>query len=946
MSSKESKPKKNVFFLVFVAILPIVTLFSSLANNQPANALWGDDIQSNTKGTEVFDRISSVAYYTALSNCMDKGWGLGIDAPQIEISKLKAGEWVYIDDAVPIGVFMRDSAISNSESTDINNAIKSNDWDGKVQCNNKQLIKGALKLWGLANKEIEVLCNSGWKNKGGSIPGEGNNFEQTAEDCIKLSSTDQGENILWFTGGNKTHTPGSSLFKDYIKRTVFGNSLKTAFADLSLVDQYVFYRHSLSQSCLKGLDSTAPQTTASVDSSIGYNNLKWISFPSGDVVTGSMLVSKDWRPIGRSLNLAPLVANSTCPKAVDAMNKLVNDTDLVNIIKSANQTGNGITATQDTAYNTGTVANTCGNQAGSMAWIGCPIISTLTSFVDGAWDLLQGLFKSPALQAKDSNNNDTVAYQTWVIIRNISNVLFVIVFLITIFSQITNIGISNYEIKKILPKLIIGAILVNLSFFLMQIIFDLTNIVGSGLYDLLTNTISGGTSNNNSVLGGIASDLLTLALGGAGVGIGIAAAGGITASIWLLLPILAGAALALLAAIFTLMFRLAVIPILAILAPLAFVLYLLPNTTSLFKKWKDILVSMLMLYPLAALLFGGAQVASKIFAGDSGFIGRIISMVVLVLPLGALPFLAKKSGAIVGAVGGALNGLAGKAKKPIGDFTGDKKDTAKSRREAELLGSTGGGITGLRRKAIQGRIARQSSKSSAENNLKLAQSKNLAERLKTDPNFLKQYAGKDQSDQERARNRAISTLDQLEEGEMKEAIASMNNNHLNPTTAVGELQTELSNALISGDTMKARAARSVLSTKGGAGLNAIHNAIDVAENRTAATGGINSETKTALQSDIAASGIKSKDAILHKWSSSTSTLDSLSHITGTHDGLSDEEMASQSEISLNAAINSGSLTPEKAYRIVHSQNGRLLGSAGAAERAIIEKHASRYTPTP
>ena len=56
-----------------------------------------------------------------------------------------------------------------------------------------------------------------------------------------------------------------------------------------------------------------------------------------------------------------------------------------------------------------------------------------------------------------------------------------------IYSHITSFGISNYGIKKILPRLIIVAILVNISFYICAIAIDLSNIAGQAIQDMFIN---------------------------------------------------------------------------------------------------------------------------------------------------------------------------------------------------------------------------------------------------------------------------------------------------------------------------------------------------------------------------------------------------------------------------------------------------------------------------
>lgn len=323
-----------------------------------------------------------------------------------------------------------------------------------------------------------------------------------------------------------------------------------------------------------------------------------------------------------------------------------------------------------------TTEPTCGNQVSGLGWILCPIIDGLTNLNDAVWGVVSGLLKVSPLRADGSES----IYSAWGILRSFANVAFIIVFLLMIFSQLTNFGVSNYGVKKLLPRLLISALLVNLSFVIVQISVDLANILGSGLYDLLTGLSPNGVQppSWNDLIGNILAGAGGVALG---VG-GLALAGGVATAFWLLLPVAAMGALSLLAAIFTLIFRQAVIPILAILAPLAFVAYMLPNTETWFKKWRDLMLSMLMLYPLAAVLFGGAQFASTVIMGagsEGNWWTTLLGLIVLTLPLFALPFLARQGGPLLGKVGGALNNLAQKARNPINNYTKARADMSRER---------------------------------------------------------------------------------------------------------------------------------------------------------------------------------------------------------------------------------------------------------------------------
>ena len=102
---------------------------------------------------------------------------------------------------------------------------------------------------------------------------------------------------------------------------------------------------------------------------------------------------------------------------------------------------------------------TCYSQVGGLGWLLCPTMAFLSKGIDTIYGVIEDFLVVEPI----SMENDSPVHVIWLYIRNITNVVFVIFFLFIIYSQITGFGISNYGIKKALPKLIIAAILVNLS---------------------------------------------------------------------------------------------------------------------------------------------------------------------------------------------------------------------------------------------------------------------------------------------------------------------------------------------------------------------------------------------------------------------------------------------------------------------------------------------------
>ena len=56
----------------------------------------------------------------------------------------------------------------------------------------------------------------------------------------------------------------------------------------------------------------------------------------------------------------------------------------------------------------------------------------------------------------------------WSLIRNFANGIFVISALVVVYSLFTGAGLSRYNLMKVVPRFLVMAILVNISFYLCQ----------------------------------------------------------------------------------------------------------------------------------------------------------------------------------------------------------------------------------------------------------------------------------------------------------------------------------------------------------------------------------------------------------------------------------------------------------------------------------------------
>lgn len=259
-----------------------------------------------------------------------------------------------------------------------------------------------------------------------------------------------------------------------------------------------------------------------------------------------------------------------------------------------------------------------------IGWILCPIIEGSAKVADFSFQFLANHLLSVEPELLTTNPQGGKGTITaWEQARNIANIMFAIAFVIIVYSQITGSGLNNYGIKRMLPRLILAAIAVNVSYYICQTIVDLSNILGYTIMKALTDIAkeigpqvmsldpNQGINGQSTSTGGILASIAVASLAVVGI-------------IWLLLPILGSIVVFVLVTCITiiliLLLRKAVIVLLVVISPLAFVMYLLPNTEKYFSKWLDMFWKLLLVFPIVALLMGSGQVASTIIlaAGAEG----------------------------------------------------------------------------------------------------------------------------------------------------------------------------------------------------------------------------------------------------------------------------------------------------------------------------------------
>ena len=310
----------------------------------------------------------------------------------------------------------------------------------------------------------------------------------------------------------------------------------------------------------------------------------------------------------------------------------------------------------------------CQENGGFLSWMLCPTIADGAATASGLLGAITDLTATHKSIIEQFSDQGSAIYKAWSAFRNLANIGFVIMLLVVIFSQVTSIGISNYNIKKILPKLIITAILVNFSYLILGVLIDLSHIIGNGIGSAIRTIAGESMSAEASAQASNTISTIAGAVAGAGViGGGVAIA---TTGPAIILPVVLFIITTVISVFFgfvMLTIRQAAIIMVIVLAPLAMVLYALPNTAAITKKYVSTLKALLMLYPMFVLATSAGALASSIIVGTStDFLMMIVGGLLNVLPYFAIPSMTSKSLAGLGAITSGFDKIRGGALKGVG----------------------------------------------------------------------------------------------------------------------------------------------------------------------------------------------------------------------------------------------------------------------------------------
>lgn len=543
---------------------------------------------------------------------------------------------------------------------------------GGIKCNSTEFQQEAFNTFGISPNEL--LCYMGYSKNG--LKGN-NDSNAKHEECVALGLTNDftyngmpkngKENFLnalkTLTGYDHTKAEEDAYIKyrkysDWIKGCVDGEA--TSKSDNT-------WKVSVVNIAAKKVDRIyKPKGKTEYMYDGGYNKYNTPDFPSCESIESELAIAAKKYLIILKINAVDTACAGLADEKLKACKDGANhksdtaycgktydgDEEKINACKQ----GQSAKIEAPEEEEGGEPKNSCGIDGG-LGWLICPVMTFVANINDAAYGAISGFLDiKPAILGDNSNTSG--AKQGWNFFRNIANAIFAVIFLWIIFSQISNVGVSNYGIKKILPRLIIGALLVNLSYYLCQIFVDLSNILGHTLKDALE-AGAGGIGTESEAAGWGSAIAATI------VGVGGVAA---FAALAIGIPTLVAGFLAIMTVFIILVVRQAGIILLISMSPIAFAAWLLPNTEDLFKKWMKMFRGLLLVFPIISLLYGAGKLAGAVLAASATVDPNnpdetlhLVALAAATMPLIATPFVLQNSLSSLGSIGAKIGKLSSAA---------------------------------------------------------------------------------------------------------------------------------------------------------------------------------------------------------------------------------------------------------------------------------------------
>lgn len=527
--------------------------------------------------------------------------------------------------------------------------LDNDDGNGKSSCHDSVLLQEAYEIWQLGGSSdgITSICYSGFQR-------EGEEFEKdTPEECVQGTS-DQ------FVRPNKDKAKAAETFLKNVRDQFYGGK------EPVLTDAMRWY---LSYHSVQGLCDATRRDDPETYSEEKVKNDKRLVYMIGPDGT------KEVWALGSDFDEGKDVTIGTNSSISDSSKKSCGD-----LAKdAANSTYAGAyrdwaeehpeLASQDTnnVEGSGEIEVNCGGKDGwdlknwinPLDWLSCSVLQGFTTAAKSFDNLIMGmlcinendLFGATATcggsggVGAHEGNTDEAFHNAWSVFRILALGLLAIGGLVMIISQGLGFEIFDaYTVKKTLPRILVAAIGISLSWEILQFLVMLSNGLGVGIRALIYAPFKA-SGVDTTILGGGESAIAALFFGGAFISLGALG----------LLSFIGTALLAILIGFFLLVVRNIIVIMLILVAPVAIAAYILPNTEKYYKSWWSWLVKALLVFPLITAFIAIGHVFAAITTTNGGTLTSFVAFAAYFAPYFMIPLAFRFAGGLMATLGGFAN---------------------------------------------------------------------------------------------------------------------------------------------------------------------------------------------------------------------------------------------------------------------------------------------------
>jgi hypothetical protein len=335
--------------------------------------------------------------------------------------------------------------------------------------------------------------------------------------------------------------------------------------------------------------------------------------------------------------------------------------------------------------------NCGGSPLNPLNWIMCPLVEAASSAINTLDGMINNQLTVPI--GKDSafdegGQSGGAMYEAWSAMRGIALSLLVIVALVMVISQAFSAGpFDAYTVKKVLPRIFIAVVGVAFSWQLAKFAIGISNDLGHGVGAIMSAPFQNA---------GLANP--TLGNSGKAGGIAIGAFVGFFSGFDLIVILSLGLTglVSLFIGFAVIAFRNIFVIILVISAPVALVLWILPNTQKAWKLWKDNFLAVLLAFPIIVAFITAGRIFAMITTNTPGGEGLFKDIIVFLSYFGPyflLPAAFRLAGGAIATIGGVAND------RSKGFF--DKRKKSREERKAGNAERRGRGVLQARANAVR-----------------------------------------------------------------------------------------------------------------------------------------------------------------------------------------------------------------------------------------------------